>query len=374
MNNNNNKFHDIFIVGSTGSVGKELVKQVTESHDMDLKKHAHPTRIIGLASSKGYVFSPEGIEKNLAKKFSNRKGNSSTKYDSLDEILSRVRDDCSMENSIISFIDVTAGKEELKKFHLDIIENSKFNIVTANKNPIALSDYSIFKKLTESPIRYGYKCSVMAGAESINFLQRLRDISDPINSIEGCFSGTLGYICSELDKGEKKFSDIVKIANQSGYTEPHPRDDLNGLDVARKLLILGRTAGYGLELKDIELEAMIPKELEYDDINEFFEGLKTLDDDYKRKVDMANKNGNVLRYVASFDSKKDNQILKVGLQEVSKNSPLGSLNGTLNKIVVNSGIYNTRYAVEAPGAGLEVTAANIRMNLLDQLEDRRYLI
>ncbi len=366
---------DIFILGATGNVGKTLVSQIFEHGDNNPDKHVNPTRIMGMASifgpdmTKGYIFSPEGLSKEQSLAFSNQETSEYKVFETLDDVLNEVK---ALNNLV--FVDVTPDKK-ITDFHKKIIEETNHGIVTANKNPISLSDYNTFRSLTVDPTRYGYRCSVMAGAEAVSFLQDLNDVNDKPQIIQGCFSGTLGYITSELEKGVK-FSDIVKKAKAEGYTEPHPRDDLNGLDVARKLLILARTGGYEVEMDDMEINPLMPeKYFAEDDIPKFLESTSEMDDYFAQKVKEADAKGNTLRYVAYMDATSGKPKLTVGLKEVPKNSALGSLKGTSNKIEVISRAYpdGSSYSVEAPGAGLEVTAQNVRRDLLYRLKDRKFL-
>jgi len=367
---------NVFILGATGNVGKELVTQIIEKGDTEYGIHVNPTRIIGLASSKEFIYLKEGISSKNAFKFINKNSENSKIYQSLKEILHAINKDKEIYNkNKLVFIDVTALKgQEINDFHLNIVKNTDFDLVTANKNPISLGDFKLFQELTQNPLKYGYRCTVMAGSDTVSLLQDLRDVSDPIHSIEGCFSGTLGYITSELEKNIS-FSEIVKNAYSKGYTEPHPRDDLNGLDVARKILILARGMGYNLNMSDLKVEPLVPKELLLeDDPNLFLESLKSLNDEYIRKIKNTQKNGNTLRYVGEIIIKNEKEEINIKLKEVPINSPLGSLQGTLNKIVVQSDYYNPLYAIEAPGAGVKITASNIRRNLLYLLDGRRFLL
>ena len=360
-------YQNVFIIGATGNVGRTLVSQIMNNGDEDKKKHINPTRIVGLASSSNYLYSPEGLSKKICLDFSSRTGKSE-RYESLKNILEEVR---SKQKDNLVFIDVTASND-ITDFHTDVIEKSKFGMVTANKNPLTSCDYKTFQKLTERTRKYGYRCSVMAGAEAITFLQDLRDVNDPPKIIQGCFSGTLGYITSEFKKG-RKISEIVSEAKAKGYTEPHPRDDLNGLDVAKKLLILARTSGHDVNMENITISPFIPKEyLSQENVKVFLRSIKKLDDDFTSRVNGIIRKGKVLRYVAKMDNTNDNLKLSVSLREVPKDSSLGSLNGTSNKITITSNTYSQKipYSIEAPGAGLEVTAQNIRRDLLSQLEGR----
>jgi homoserine dehydrogenase len=366
---------DLFIMGATGKVGRTLVNQIIEKKDIDPNVHANPTRIVGLASSKDFVFSPKGLAPSESYDFVN-KCHEYKECSDFDELISLANNDYKHDESTLVFIDVTALNEAMTKFHLKVLKESPFGVVTANKNPIALSDYSIFQQLTKIPNRYGYRCSVMAGAEAVTFLRDIRDVNDYPQGIQGCFSGTLGYITSELEKG-RRFSEILKEATKKGYTEPDPRDDLNGLDVARKLIVLARTAGYPIGMKNLNVEPFIPKEyFSNQGVNDFLESTPNLDAEFEKKVNHAKERGLTLRYVARMDAKQEVPKLAVSLKEVPIKSPLGSLKGTSNKIVVVSSVYpeDTPYSVEAPGAGLEVTAQNIRRDLLYLLKGRRNVI
>lgn len=361
----------IFIIGATGKVGSTLVRQILEKKDGDFRIRQNPTRIVGLASKTHYQFSKDGLSKKECLNFIKREG-AFREYDSMEDILVRVKEaGYGFERKLI-FVDATAAMD-FTDFHLRVCDEEMLGMVTANKNPLAFSDFSTFKKLTHNVRSYGYRCSVMAGAEAVSLLQDLRDVNDPPISLSGCFSGTLGYICTELEKG-RKLSRIIKEAKEKGYTEPHPRDDLNGVDVARKLLILARTTGYGVNMEDISIRPFIPEQyLQEEDVAGFMERIKELDTEYTEMSNRAKEKGQVLRYVASMDIIGGNPLLKVALQEVAKEGSLGVLSGTTNKITVVSTTYplEKSYTVEAPGAGLEITAQNIRRDLLNQLDGRK---
>ncbi|MAE42974.1 hypothetical protein CMO93_04330 [Candidatus Woesearchaeota archaeon] len=367
---------DVFIVGATGNIGRTLVKQILVSGDTNPDIHVNPTRIVGVASSANFIYQPRGISHEQAYSFADGQYSQSQAYNGLGHLLSVARAGHKPENSSLVFVDVTALNKPMTDFHLATIQSSPFGIVTANKNPAALSDYGIFQELTKDPNRYDYRCSVMAGAEAVSMLRDLKDINDAPKTIQGCFSGTLGYITSELEKG-RKFSEIVKDAKDKGYTEPDPRDDLNGLDVARKLLVLARTAGYEVGIDDIDISPFIPQDyFNGGDVGSFLGSIKQLDAEFKAKMEQAAERGMTFRYVANLDATKEVPKLEVSLKEVPLQSPLGNLKGTSNKIVIISNSYpeENPYSVEAPGAGLRVTAQNIRRDLLYLLKDREIKI
>ncbi len=176
-------------------------------------------------------------------------------------------------------------------------------------------------------------------------------------------SGTLGFLCSQLESG-LTYSQAVTKAFELGYTEPDPRDDLSGFDVARKAIILARTAGWPLEISDLKVEAFYPTELANLSVPQFMETLPTLNAMYQEKVQQAAVSGQVLRYLAEITPLGGT----VGLTNVPKNSPLGALNGPGNYFSFTS----KRYAdhpliISGPGAGLEVTAAGVFSDLIDLL-------
>ncbi len=362
---------DVFIIGATGNVGSTLVRQIVDRKDTDPGLHKNPTRIVGLASKESCIYRPEGIGANDALAFAGRKL-SGERPASPEGMLSMVSGHGSADSRLV-FVDATSLKGEMMAFHKKIIRETLFGIVTANKNPLALSGFGTFQSLVREVPRYGFRCSVMAGAEAVNFMLDIRDLNDPLVKIEGCFSGTLGYICTGLQEG-KKLSEIVRQAASKGYTEPNPADDLSGEDVAKKILILVRSAGLKADFGDLLVEPFVPEKILAAKSREgLFSGLEAADAEFSRRALEAKMKGNVLRYVACAENTAGGKVsLSVGLREVPQKSPLGSLLGTTNKIVVTTGTYTDEkpYVVEAPGAGPEITAQNIRRDLLAQLSGR----
>lgn len=363
---------NIFIFGATGKVGRALISQIFENRDTDPRIHKNPTRIVGIASSNRWIKNKSGLDEEKIRQFLGHP-QGGVFYDSLDIVLGNVVCDFSdfgAECGLV-FVDATNATEDMLHLHKQVIQGTDHGIVTANKLPLVLANFSTFTALTSRVGRYGFRCSVMAGAEAVNKIRDLRDLGDQITEISGCFSGTLGYIVSELEK-ERKFSQIVREAMSLGFTEPHPAEDLSGQDVARKIFILARTAGYDIRGDFFQLDPFVPAEyLKEKDVEKFIDNLAELDDCFARKCESAAKNNNVLRYVAVFDNSNHQPNIRVGLSEVPKHSPLGSLQGTRNKIVISTHNYLPNfYSVEAPGAGLVVTAQNMRRDLLDQLSHR----
>ncbi len=352
------KPQNVFIIGATGNVGRTLVSQIYEKDTNS--NHQNPTRIIGLASRTNFIFDSDRINEKTGKMFSNREfiGEWYTNKNRFLEVVKPLR-------RRVIFIDVTNGKKDMLDFHL-FARQLDYGIVTANKNPLVDCNFETFKELTKDVRRYGYRCSVMAGAEAVNKIRDLRDLGDTPIEISGCFSGTLGYICSELEKGHK-FSEIILKAKDLGYTEPNPSEDLSGDDVFKKILILARTAGYDPKKEDMKLNSFIPEKYLSNNLEKLIKNLTEFNLEFSNDFSKALANNMTYRYIASFKLNGEQKI-ETGLKKVPRNSPLGSLNGTANKILIKTKEYD--YLVESPGAGPHITAQNIRRDLLDQIDER----
>ncbi len=179
----------VFIMGATGKVGRELVGQIFSKGDADPSIHRNPTRIVGLASSSGLLFDLNGIDEGLARDFSS-KSVSGSAYGGNEGISGIMRE--AGEQMII--VDATASGSMLE-LHTNIMRDTGHGIVTANKLPLTESSFEVFEELVRRPQRYGYRCSVMAGAEAVDKLRDMRDLGERPTSITGSFSGTLGYLC-----------------------------------------------------------------------------------------------------------------------------------------------------------------------------------
>ncbi len=355
-----------FIVGATGKVGKELISQIISKGDTDKSLHRNPTNIVGVASSSGFLYNMRGINESEVRGFS-AKSIDGNPYAGTEELFNVLRG----SSKPMTIVDVTASKDMLG-FHTSIMRNTDHRIVTANKLPLTESSFETFEELVREPQRYGYRCSVMAGAEAVDKLRDMRDLGERPLSIEGSFSGTLGYITSEMEN-DKAFSDALRSAIKKGYTEPNPAIDLSGADVANKMLILVRTAGFNVSLADIKLEPFVDqKYLNYgmrlsDPKADFSE----LDRHMDGLMNMAKHGGCTLRYVAKFTIEENMPSISVGLKRVEKGSQLANLKGTSNKIIISANVYGeSYYAVEAPGAGIGITAMNIRRDMLHQIKSR----
>jgi aspartokinase/homoserine dehydrogenase 1 len=207
-----------------------------------------------------------------------------------------------------------------------------------------------------------YEATVGAGLPVIQTLKDLVETGDEIRSISGIFSGTLAYLFNLFD-GSRPFSEIVRDAKARGYTEPDPRDDLSGLDVARKALILAREAGLTIEMADIEVESLAPAVLAKASVEEFLERLSDFDAPMAERVQRAKRDGKVLRYVAEVDVREGTAAVR--LKSFAPDHPFANINLTDNIVQFVTGRYcDNPLIVRGPGAGPAVTAAGIFADLL----------
>jgi aspartokinase/homoserine dehydrogenase 1 len=195
----------------------------------------------------------------------------------------------------------------------------------------------------------------------ISTLRDLLDTGDALLAIDGIFSGTLAWLCNKFD-GSKPFSELVREAHALGYTEPDPRDDLSGMDVARKLVILAREAGMGLSLAEVAVQSLVPESLRSADRDAFMAGLEALDAPMQHALAAARAKGCVLRYVARLQ--QDGQA-SVSLQELPADHAFAHLRLTDNCVSFTTRRYcDNPLVVQGPGAGPEVTAAGVFSDLL----------
>jgi len=239
------------------------------------------------------------------------------------------------------------------------------HIATPNKkaNSGALDLYTrVVEARRAAGSHYLYEATVGAGLPIIVTLRDLRETGDEIKRIEGIFSGTLAYLFNVWD-GTQPFSTVVRDAKAKGFTEPDPRDDLSGMDVARKLVILGREMGLQLELADVALEGLIPPTLATCPPEEFMNRLGELDAPMLARLHSAQKSGRVLRYVAALDAAS--RKASVGLVELERSHPFANINLTDNIVqFVTSRYHQNPLVVQGPGAGPAVTAGGVFADLL----------
>jgi aspartokinase/homoserine dehydrogenase 1 len=263
-------------------------------------------------------------------------------------------------NSI--FVDCTSS-EEVTDFYAAILD-ANVSIVTPNKkaNSGPLDKYQNLKSTAfKRGVKFFYETNVGAGLPVINTLNDLLLSGDQVISIEGVLSGTLNFIFSAFAEG-KKFSDVVREAKAKGYTEPDPRDDLSGTDVARKILILSRETGLSLDLKDIEIQNLVPPDCRGEmSVDQFFLALEKHDSEFEKLRATAAGKKQKLRYKAVLQNGRVN----VQLGSVDEYHPFYSLSGSDNIILLTTERYHDRpMVIRGPGAGAAVTAAGVFADII----------
>jgi aspartokinase/homoserine dehydrogenase 1 len=238
------------------------------------------------------------------------------------------------------------------------------HVITPNKKAGsgAIKDYEILQSLGKhGSSHFFYETTVGAALPIISTLQDLIDTGDTVHSVQGIFSGTLAYLFNVYD-GKTPFSEIVRKARDSGYTEPDPRDDLSGTDVARKLTILARELGYKLELGGFAVQNLVPESLRDCGIDEFLNHLSEHDDEMKAMYEAANADGKRLRYIGRLD---EDGNAAVGLESVGGEHPFSNIALTDNIVQFETDRYSENpLVVQGPGAGPEVTAGGVFSDLL----------
>ncbi len=344
----------VFLVGK-GLIGRTLLEQIQRQAPILLRDHNIDIRLVGLANSGKMHFDANGI------KLDNGDASleASTEPMDMSSYIHRMKK-FNLSNTI--FVDCTAS-EQIADAYQEILQAS-ISIVTPNKKANS-GRYETYRALQELSKRRGvkflYEANVGAGLPVISTVIDLLRSGDRVLKIEGILSGTLSYLFNSF-KGGAAFSDIVRGAQQRGFTEPDPRDDLNGMDVKRKLLILARVSGYPLEIEDIVLESLLPDDCAAaTGVEHFYEQLKKHDAAFEAKRAAAAAQGKVLRYIASFDSK---QAL-VGLQAVGPEHPLFHLSGSDNVIAITTERYRENpLVIKGQGAGAEVTAGELLADIV----------
>jgi len=238
------------------------------------------------------------------------------------------------------------------------------HVVTPNKKANS-ADLAYYHRLQEArragASHYLYEATVGAGLPVVHTLRDLRETGDEITSIEGIFSGTLAYLFNVYD-GRVAFSEIVQDARRRGFTEPDPRDDLSGMDVARKLIILGREMGLTLELQDVQVESLVPAELAGGSIEEFMAQLPRYDAAIAARLEGARARGKVLRYTGTLSASGE---ATVGLKELDVRHAFANIALTDNVVRFATRRYcDNPLIVQGPGAGPEVTAGGVFADLL----------
>lgn len=345
---------NIFMVGP-GLVGGTLLDLINRRLDYLKEELQIRFKLVGLANSKKMIFDSEGLEIGNWRELLADAGQrmNTKKY-------VKIMKEMNLANTI--FVDCTAI--DLMVPHYKDILDSVISIVTPNKiaNSLPYEKYcEIHKAANQNEVEFRYETNVAAALPVLITLKDLIANGDKIYKLEGVLSGTLSYLFNSL-KEEDSFYEIVKRAKEMGYTEPDPRDDLNGLDMVRKLLILCREIGLEMNLEDIEVENLIPENArKVKSIEDFFDKLKENDDEFLKRKQIAEEKGKVLCYIAKYENGK----AKVGVEEIDAGHPFYNLRGNDNIVAFTTKNYLDKpLMIRGPGAGAEVTASGVFTDIL----------
>jgi bifunctional aspartokinase / homoserine dehydrogenase 1 len=348
---------NIFIAGA-GNVGSKLLRQLNQQQKFLRDNLRLQIRVVGIANSKKAIIKSDGID------LSNwedalRSGDSSEINRFADEILEK-----NLRNSV--FVDVTAN-EEVAKVYERLLQKA-VSVVACNKIACssAYTDYKRLKDLSsEFNASFLFETNVGAGLPVIGTLTDLLRSGDKVKSIEAVLSGTLNFVFNNYD-GKRLFADVVKQAQDEGYTEPDPRLDLSGKDVMRKIMILARETGEKIEMEDIANHSFMPESCMEGSVGNFYKEMAKHEQHFKKLYEDALKNNAKLKFVASYHNPVNGRAkASVGLQHISPEQDLYHLYGKDNVVL----FYTERYSeqplvVKGAGAGAEVTASGVFADII----------
>jgi aspartokinase/homoserine dehydrogenase 1 len=323
-----------------------------------------PLRVVGLIDQSGYIFDADGVQPRRLAALARAKSRGARLADlpggrraRSAEAVAEIGRHALMHPVLV---DATAG--ETTPALLRALDGG-MDVVLANKRPLggARTDAEqLRQRAAERGRRLRYEATVGAGLPVIDTFHKLIEAGDRVQRIEGCLSGTLGFLLSEIGRG-RAFSIALRKAVESGYTEPDPRDDLSGADMARKALILGRMMGYQGELADVAVESLVPAAAVQISAARFLARLEEFDAAWSARAEAAAARGGVLRYMARISRRG----IRVGLSVVPQGSLFAGLHGTDNAIAFTTNRYTpSPLVVVGPGAGPAVTAAGVLNDIL----------
>ncbi|MBD2756458.1 bifunctional aspartate kinase/homoserine dehydrogenase I [Spirosoma validum] len=340
---------NLYLVG-TGLIGRTLLKQIFDQSEFLRSEKLLKVCVVGMTNTKKMLLDPQGVSLDDWRERLLTEGVTT----SLPAFVERIKD-YNLPNSV--FIDCTSDKDIVQFY--DSLLDANISVVTPNK--VANSGpYSEYRRLQRTALNRGvkflYETNVGAGLPIINTVQGLMTSGDRFLKIEAILSGTLSFIFNTFRPGTS-FADVVREAKEKGYTEPDPRDDLSGQDVARKILILAREAGFPLEPEDVTITNLLPQScLDAPTIPAFFEELERNNEYFENLLRDAEIRGEKLRFVASFENNK----ATIGLRPVGLDHPFYQLTGADNIVSFTTERYKDRpLVIKGPGAGAEVTASGV---------------
>jgi len=355
---------NLFLIG-TGLIGGTLLDQIAATSKKLADKEMIKVNLIGAANYDKMIFSSDGLDPDKTKKMLTTAG----KVEGTEEIEPNQKGAAAFIDKMASFnlpnscfCDCTAS-EDIASLYEKVLHYS-IPIVTPNKKANS-STLDYYKRLTsfsrERGIPYLYECTVGAGLPVISTLRDFFLSGDRVTRIEAVLSGTLSFIFNNFD-GSIPFSQLVRNAKDKGYTEPDPRDDLNAMDAARKVLILARECGLSIEYKNVTIEPILPQAcFKAKDIEAFFVELKNSDEDFEKRRAKASEEGKQLRYIAVIEEGK----AKLSLRAEPNGSSFRSLVDSDNIVVITTERYSKLpMVIKGPGAGAQVTAGGVFADIL----------
>ena len=348
---------DVVLLG-VGLIGRELLRMLPR-----IRRRVKPT-VVGLIDRSGFVFEAEGLTMRQLARYAQAKeaggalatmrgGRAATAADAVAYMGTHA-----LSRAVL--VDVTAH-ETLPAIRAAI--TAKMDIVMANKRPLSASRVEV-ASLRALAATHGsrllHETTVGAGLPVMDSYAKLVETGDTVLRIEGCTSGTLGFLLTEIGKG-RLFSASLRDAMSRGFTEPDPRDDLSGMDVARKALILARMMGFDGDLHDVSVESLVPAAYRRLPLPKFLATLEQQDAAWSERFAAATRRQRALRYVLRANAR----TVQVGLQAVPLTHPLAGLRGTDNQIVFTTMRYREHpLVITGPGAGPAVTAAGVLNDIL----------
>ena len=351
---------NLFIAGF-GTVGRALVDIIAKNREKIAARTGRRLRICGLSNSRKFIIDKNGLDLN------DIKGQLENGISAADEAYFTQLATLSLENSV--FVDCTASADIAFKY-MNLFKRG-YSVVACNKITFS-SPYKQYAALKEAAIEIGatlrYETTVGAALPILESISRSVHSGDEIVRIEAVLSGTLNYIFSNYAGGEGgTFAEVVKRAQDAGYTEPDPRLDLSGRDVLRKLLILSREAGVPLDEKDVQVSHILGEEFFEGDVDAFYAKLAENEEMFAARYNEAASKGLRQRFVASLVKDETSELgykAKIGLENVDESHPLYSLSGTDNCAIIQTDFYPSPLVVQGAGAGAYQTASGVLNDII----------
>ena len=351
---------NLFIAGF-GTVGRALVDIIAKNREKIAARTGRRLRICGLSNSRKFIVDKNGLDLN------DIKGQLENGISAADEAYFTQLATLSLENSV--FVDCTASADIAFKY-MNLFKRG-YSVVACNKITFSLP-YGQYAALKEAAIEIGatlrYETTVGAALPILESISRSVHSGDEIIRIEAVLSGTLNYIFSNYAGGEGgTFAEVVKRAQDAGYTEPDPRLDLSGRDVLRKLLILSREAGVPLDEKDVQVSHILGEEFFEGDVDAFYAKLAENEEVFAARYNEAASMGLRQRFVASLVKDENSELgyrAKIGLENVDESHPLYNLSGTDNCAIIQTDFYPSPLVVQGAGAGAYQTASGVLNDII----------